>query len=97
MKKINPVVWAVLAVPVIYMAMVLACSYEAGTDLFALMERFGLLLGRPDLLRWTAYTPRFLLVFLLLYGGGVFYTTPIMKTAAQVRNTAQPNGAMPAN
>ena len=35
------------------------------------MERFGLLLGRPDLLRWTAYTPRFLLVFLLLYGGGV--------------------------
>lgn len=72
MKKINPVVWAVLAVPVIYMAMVLACSYEAGTDLFALMERFGLLLGRPDLLRWTAYTPRFLLVFLLLYGGGVF-------------------------
>lgn len=71
MKKINPVVWAVLAVPVIYMAMVLACSYEAGTDLFALMERFGLLLGRPDLLRWTAYMPRFLLVFLLLYGGGV--------------------------
>lgn len=71
MKKINPVVWAVLAVPVIYMAMVLACSYEAGTDLFALMKRFGLLLGRPDLLRWTAYTSRFLLVFLLLYGGGV--------------------------
>ena len=48
MKKVNPVVWAALAVPVIYMAMVLACSYEAGTDLFALMERFGLLLGRPD-------------------------------------------------
>ena len=57
MKKINPVVLAVLAVPVIYMAIVLACSYEAGINLFALMERFGLLLGRPDLLRWTAYTP----------------------------------------
>ena len=71
MKKINPVVWAVLSVLVIYMAVVLACSYEAGINLFALMERFGLLLGRPDLLRWTAYTPRFLLVFLLLYGGGV--------------------------
>ena len=52
MKKIDPVVWAVLAVPVIYMAIVLACSYEAGINLFALMERFGLLLGRPDLLRW---------------------------------------------
>lgn len=68
MKKINPVVWAVLAVPVIYMAMVLACSYEAGTDLFALMERFGLLLGRPDLLRWTAYTPRCILGALACYG-----------------------------
>ena len=68
MKKINPVVWAVLAVPVIYMAMVLACSYEAGTDLFALMERFGLLLGRPDLLRWTAYTPRCILGALVCYG-----------------------------
>lgn len=68
MKKINPVVWAVLAVSVIYMAMVLACSYEAGTDLFALMERFGLLLGRPDLLRWTAYTPRCILGALVCYG-----------------------------
>lgn len=68
MKKINPVVWAVLAVPVIYMAMVLACSYEAGTDIFALMERFGLLLGRPDLLRWTAYTPRCILGALVCYG-----------------------------
>ena len=68
MKKINPVVWAVLAVLVIYMAMVLACSYEAGTDLFALMERFGLLLGRPDLLRWTAYTPRCILGALVCYG-----------------------------
>ena len=68
MKKINPVVWAVLAVPVIYMAMALACSYEAGTDLFALMERFGLLLGRPDLLRWTAYTPRCILGALVCYG-----------------------------
>ena len=68
MKKINPVVWAVLAVPVIYMAMVLACSYEAGTDLFALMERFGLLLGRPDLLRWAAYTPRCILGALVCYG-----------------------------
>ena len=68
MKKINPVVWAALAVPVIYMAIVLACSYETGTNLFALVERFGLLLGRPDLLRWTAYTPRCILGALVCYG-----------------------------
>ena len=68
MKKINPVVWAALAVPVIYMAIVLACSYEAGINLFVLMERFGLLLGRPDLLRWTAYTPKCILGVLVCYG-----------------------------
>ena len=68
MKKINPVVWAALAVPVIYMAIVLACAYEAGTDLFTLVERFGLLLGRPDLLRWTAYTSRCILGALVCYG-----------------------------
>ena len=73
MKKINPVVWAVLAVPVIYMAMVLACSYEAGPDLFALVERFGLLLGRPDLLRWTSYTPRCILGALVCYGLAVTF------------------------
>lgn len=32
------------------------------------MERFGLLLGRPDLLRWTAYTPRCILGALVCYG-----------------------------
>lgn len=68
MKKINPVVWSVLAVPVIYMAIVLACSYEAGINLLALVERFGLLLGRPDLLRWTSYTPRCILGVLVCYG-----------------------------
>ena len=68
MKKIKPVVWAVLAVPVIYMAAVWACSYEAGIDLFTLVERFGLLLGRPDLLRWTAHTPRCILGVLVCYG-----------------------------
>ena len=68
MKKIKPVVWAVLAVPVIYVAIVLACSYEAGINLFVLMERFGLLLGRPDLLQWTAYTPKCILGVLVCYG-----------------------------
>jgi len=68
MKQIKPVVWAVLAVPVIYMAIVLACSYEVGTNLLVLMERFGLLLGRPDLLRWTAHTPKCILGVLVCYG-----------------------------
>ena len=57
--------------PVVYFAMVTASVYIPGENIFALLERISTMVRRPDLLRWTAYTPRFLLVFLLLYGGGV--------------------------
>ena len=71
MKKIHPSVWAILCLPVVYFAMVTASVYIPGENIFALLERISTMVRRPDLLRWTAYTPRFLLVFLLLYGGGV--------------------------
>ena len=71
MKKMHPIVWAILCLPVAYFAMVFASGYIPGENIFALLERIGTMVRRPDLLRWTAYTPRFLLVFLLLYGGGV--------------------------
>ena len=71
MKKMHPIVWAILCLPVVYFAMVAASVYIPGENVFALLERFSTMVRRLDLLRWTAYTPRFLLVFLLLYGGGV--------------------------
>lgn len=71
MKKMHPIVWAILCLPVVYFAMVAASVYIPGENIFALLERISTMARRPDLLRWTAYTPRFLLVFLLLYGGGV--------------------------
>ena len=71
MKKMHPIVWAILCLPVVYFAMVTASVYIPGENIFALLERISTMARRPDLLRWTAYTPRFLLVFLLLYGGGV--------------------------
>ena len=71
MTKMHPIVWAILCLPVVYFAMVTASVYIPGENIFALLERFSTMVRRPDLLRWTAYTPRFLLVFLLLYGGGV--------------------------
>ena len=71
MKKIHPIVWAILCLPVVYFAMVTASVYIPGENTFALLERISTIVRRPDLLRWTAYTSRFLLVFLLLYGGGV--------------------------
>lgn len=71
MKKMHPIAWAILCLPVVYFAMVIASVYIPGENNFALLERISTMVRRPDLLRWTAYTPRFLLVFLLLYGGGV--------------------------
>ena len=71
MKKIHPIAWAILCLPVVYFTMVAASVYIPGENIFALLERISTMVRRPDLLRWTAYTPRFLLVFLLLYGGGV--------------------------
>lgn len=71
MKKIHPIVWAILCLPVVYFAMVTASVYIPGENIFALLERISTIVRRPNLLRWTAYTSRFLLVFLLLYGGGV--------------------------
>lgn len=71
MKKIHPIVWAILCLPVVYFAMVTASVYIPGENIFALLERISTIVRRPDLLRWTAYTSRFLLVFLLFYGGGV--------------------------
>lgn len=71
MKKMYPIAWAILCLPVVYFAMVTASVYIPGENIFALLERISTMVRHPDLLRWTAYTPRFLLVFLLLYGGGV--------------------------
>lgn len=71
MKKMHPIAWAILCLPVVYFAMVTASVYIPGENIFALLERISTMVRRPDLLRWTAYTPRFLLVFLLLYRGGV--------------------------
>ena len=71
MNKMHPIAWAILCLPVVYFAMVTASVYIPGENIFALLERISTMVRRPDLLRWTAYTPRFLLVFLLLYGGGV--------------------------
>lgn len=71
MKKMHPIAWAILCLPIVYFAMVTASVYIPGENVFVLLERISTMVRRPDLLRWTAYTPRFLLVLLLLYGGGV--------------------------
>ena len=68
MKKMHPIVWAILCLPVVYFAMVTASVYIPGENIFALLERFSTMVRRPDLLRWTAYTPRCILGALVCYG-----------------------------
>ena len=68
MKKMHPIVWAILCLPVVYFAMVTASVYIHGENIFALLERISTMVRRPDLLRWTAYTPRCILGVLVCYG-----------------------------
>lgn len=68
MKKMHPIAWAILCLPVVYFAMVTASIYIPGENIFALLERISTMVRRPDLLRWTAYTPRCILGALVCYG-----------------------------
>ncbi len=63
--------WALLAVPVLWLAAILAGGYEDGMNLIDLMGRFTVLVERPFSIQWTAYTPRFLLGALALYAFAV--------------------------
>ena len=70
-KSVPPVVWAALAIPVLWAAVLAAGVYENGMNLFQLLGRLSEAGLHPFDLRLTAYTPRFLLALMLLYGGTV--------------------------
>ena len=61
--------WALLTVPVLWAAAIMAYAYEDGMNLFDLLGRFTVLVERPFAIGWTAHTPKFMLIGLLLYGG----------------------------
>ena len=60
--------WALLTVPVLWAAAIMAYAYEDGMNLFDLLGRFTVLVERPFAIGWTAHTPKFMLIGLLLYG-----------------------------
>ena len=70
-KPVPPALWMALTIPVLWLAVIAANVYENGMNVFELVSHFTAAVNHPFAVRWTAYTPRFLLVFLLLYGGGV--------------------------
>ncbi|WP_418232723.1 VirD4-like conjugal transfer protein, CD1115 family [Butyricicoccus sp.] len=54
----------------------MAGCYEPGMTIFTLMDVFSAATKNPFALHWTAYTPKFIGIFLLLYGGAIlFYYT----------------------
>ncbi len=69
--------WALLAVPLLWLAAIAAYGYEDGMNLFELMGRFTILVERPFSIQWTQHTPRFLLGALVLYlfGIGLYLST----------------------
>lgn len=68
-------VWAAFSPVVIWLAVLLATGYQEGMDLIGLLLRFPALMEHPFALRWTPYTPRSILLALLIYAMaiGLYY------------------------
>ncbi len=60
--------WALLTIPVLWLAALLASGYEESMTLIDLMAVFPGLIERPFAIRWTPYTPKFLLIGMAVYG-----------------------------
>ena len=81
--------WALLAVPVLYLAALLASGYEDGMTVFDLMGRFSTLLERPFAIQWTPHTPKFLLGALVLYG----FSVVLFQSTRQNRRPGEEHGS----
>ena len=68
---------ALLAVPVLWIAFVMASGYENGATVFDLIGVFSRWMEHPFFVRWTPATPKFLLAALFLYAFAVatFFST----------------------
>ena len=79
--------WALLSLPVLYFGVMAASVYEEGMTLFQLVP---LLTGsRLEDIRWTAYTPRFILIFLAVYAGAIV----LYYSAQQNRRPGEEHGS----
>ena len=69
-------VWAAFVIPIVWFAVLMAGCYTPGMTIFDLVAQFTEGTKTPFALHWTAYTPKFIGIFLLLYGGAIlFYYT----------------------
>ena len=63
--------WAALLPLVLWLAVIAACVYEDGMNLFQWMGCFSGALDRPFSVRWTAHTLKFMMGSVFLYGCGI--------------------------
>lgn len=80
---------ALFSLLVIYFAIIAASIYEEGMTVFMLVPR---MMGSTlrDI-HWTAYTPKFILIFLAVYAGGIalYYSTRQNRRPGEEHGSAQ--------
>lgn len=79
--------WALFSLPVLYFGVVAASVYEEGMTLFQLVPL--LTSSRLEDIHWTAYTPRFIFIFLAVYAGAIV----LYDSAQQNRRPGEEHGS----
>jgi hypothetical protein len=69
--------WVVLLFPVLWAAMLAAQSYIPNQDIAQLLANLNACLNNPFHIQWTLQSPRYMLLFGILYiaGIGIYYST----------------------
>ena len=82
-------VWALFSLLVIYFALIAASVYEEGMTLFQLIPLA--INAKSGDIHWTAYTPKFILIFLAVYAGGIalYYSTLQNRRPGEEHGSAQ--------
>ena len=82
-------VWALFSLLVIYFALIAASVYEEGMTLFQLIPLA--INAKSGDIRWTVYTPKFILIFLAVYAGGItlYYSTRQNRRPGEEHGSAQ--------
>ena len=70
-------VWGLMAIPVLWLAIIAAYAYEDGMTVFDWMGQFSIVIQHPFAIHWTAHTPKFMLGALVLYAFAIvmYYTS----------------------
>ena len=89
--KTELILWALLLLPLLWLAAALAQAAEQTHGLAEITALLSELMQNPAALHWCQNTPKFLLAVLVVYPLAVYC---YKLTAAPVRNTALPIGAV---